>query len=145
MASAEVEFELDLPATEAWELIGDFGSPSRIAPGFVRECVVEGDERLVTFESGAIVRERLITRDPARRRLVYSVVGGRFEHHNAVMKVLALGCSRAAVQWTADMAPDELGSMVQSMMQEGAQAIVAEQKRRAEAQGRVARPSWFAA
>jgi hypothetical protein len=145
MATADVDFELDLPAPEAWELIADFGSPPRIAPGFVRACTVEGDERVVTFESGAIARERLITRDPARRRLVYSVVGGGFEHHNASMQVIPLGCSRSAIRWTADMVPEGLGPMFQSMMEEGARAIVAEQDRRAAAQGKTPRPTWFAA
>lgn len=144
MATADVGFELDLPASAAWELIADFGSPARIAPGFVRECVVDGDERIVTFESGATVREKLITSDAARRRLVYSVIGGSFDHHNAAMEVLALGCSRSAIRWIADMAPEDIQPLIQAMMEEGARAIVAEQKRRAIAAGAMPQKRWFA-
>ena len=143
MATADVDFELDLPASQAWELIADFGSPPRIAPGFVRGCVVEGDERIVTFESDMVVRERLITSDPERRRLSYCVVGEPFQHHNASMQVIALGCERSVIRWTADMAPQELQPLVQSMMEEGARAIVAEQHRRAAAEGKAPKRSWF--
>jgi hypothetical protein len=143
MATADVNFELDIPASEAWDLIADFGAPERIAPGFVRACELAGDERLVTFQSGVIARERLITRDPARRRLTYSVVGGRFEHHNASMQVMPLGRSRSAVRWTADLLPDDLGPAIQSMMEEGARAIVAEQQRQVDASGDPPRQRWF--
>jgi hypothetical protein len=146
MATADVDFELDLPASEAWDLIADFGAPARIAPDFVRECKlegIEGIERIVTFQSGTTARERLVTRDPARRRLTYFVTGGRFEHHNASMQVMPLGCARSAIRWTADLLPDELGPTVQSMMEEGARAIVAEQQRQREAAGKPPRQNWF--
>jgi hypothetical protein len=143
MATVDVDFELDIPAAAAWDLIADFGSPPRIAPDFVRECEVTGSERIVTFQSGTTARERLITSDPMRRRLTYSVVGGRFEHHNASMQVMSLGCSRSAIRWTADLLPDELGPVVQSMMEEGARAIISEQQRRREAAGEPAAQSWF--
>jgi hypothetical protein len=132
-----------MPASDAWELIADFGSPARIAPDLVRQCELDGAERVVTFQSGATVRERLITRDPARRRLTYSAIGGRFDHHNASMQVMSLGCSRSAIRWTADLLPEELGPMVQSMMEEGARAIVAEQQRQREAAGDPPSQRWF--
>ena len=61
------------------------------------------------------------------------------------MQVIALGCERSAIRWAADMAPQELQPLVQSMMEEGARATVAEQHRRAASEGKAPERSWFTA
>jgi carbon monoxide dehydrogenase subunit G len=95
----------------------------------VRSCEVEGNERVVTFQSGATARERLVTVEAETCRICYSVVGGRFEHHNASMQVRPSGSGKSVVRWTTDLLPNHLAPMVQAMMEEGARAIVAEQQR----------------
>ena len=53
----------------------DFGAVhQRVAPGFVTATRLDGDDRVVTFFTGAEARERLVSVDDARRRLVYTVV-----------------------------------------------------------------------
>ena len=123
MPLVQVDFELDLDPDGAWELFGDFSAPPRLAPGFVTNCTVDGDIRTVTFANGVVARERLVSLDPSRRQLAYTIVGGQSEHHHAVFKLLPLECGGTAVQWTADFLPDTLAPMFQGMMEEGARVM----------------------
>lgn len=60
---------------------------SRLAQHFVIHARVEGDSRLVTFSNGVEVRERIVTIDNERRRMVYAVTGWQTTHHNALFRV----------------------------------------------------------
>jgi carbon monoxide dehydrogenase subunit G len=123
MATVQVEIELDANAAEAWALIGDYGAAADLAPGFVTECRREGDERVVTFASGFVAREKLVTLDADRRRLVYSARGGRADHHNSVMELLGGDTGGGRLRWTTDILPDALAPFVETMMAEGGAAI----------------------
>lgn len=123
MATVQVEIELAADAADAWALIGDYGAAADLAPGFVTGCSLEGDDRIVTFASGFVVREKLVTLDPVRRRLVYSARGGRTEHHNAAMEVAARESGGSLLRWTADVLPDSLAPFVEGLMTQGAAAI----------------------
>src|SRR5438874_7600374 len=73
-------------ADEVLRVIGDcVAGPVNMAPGSVVSSYVDGGARVVTFASGAVARERLIARDEAARRIVYSLIGDtvRPEHDNA--------------------------------------------------------------
>jgi hypothetical protein len=99
----------------------------RVAPGFVTDSVATGGDRLVTFANGARARERLVSCDPDRRRLVYSVVEGSagLTHHQAAVEVLDPddGGTGARIAWTTDLLPDELAPTIAAMMDEGTAAI----------------------
>jgi Polyketide cyclase / dehydrase and lipid transport len=123
MATVQVEVELDASAGEVWAVIGDFGAATDLAPGFVEACTLDGDERIVTFASGFVAREKLVTLDADRRRLVYSARGGRAEHHNAVVEVIARDCGGSVLRWTTDILPDALAPLLAGMMEEGAAAM----------------------
>ena len=71
MPSIHVEALIDAAPDKVWEVVGDWeNGPVRMAPGFVVSSVVDGDARVVTFANGAVARERFVTRDEGRRRLV---------------------------------------------------------------------------
>lgn len=106
----------------------DYGAVHRrVTPGFVVDAQLEGMDRVVTFASGAIARERLVSLDDERRRLVYTVVEGRllFEHHQGSVEVVEAGPQEpgSRIVWTTDFLPEELGAPLGILMNEGAVAI----------------------
>lgn len=127
MATIEKEFEVPAPAASVWDVVRDFGAADRLARGFVTACTPEEDGamRLVTFANGIQARERLVTRDDAARRLVYTVVDGRPTHYNGVVRVSELGPQRCRFAWTVDLLPDALAPAMAQMMEHGARAMQA--------------------
>jgi hypothetical protein len=121
MASIRKEIALNLPAEEAWDAIRDVGEVHRrVAPGFVKDCRLEGDSRLITFANGMAARELIVDVDDQARRLAYSARSERLTHHNASFQVLAEGERRCRVVWIADVLPSEAAKSVGAMMEEGA-------------------------
>ncbi|QDU07511.1 SRPBCC family protein [Gimesia aquarii] len=121
MASIRKEIVIAAPAAAVWDAIQDIGAiHTRVAPGFVTNTTLEdgGGIRVVTFSDGLVLRERIISVDDDSRRLVWSVVAGPFEHHNASAQVIGddQGCR---VVWTADLLPNELADTVAEIMERG--------------------------
>lgn len=123
MGTAYLEFTLPIDADAAWTKISDFGGAHRLAPGFIADCSLdESGARLVRFANGMEARERLVSSDPARRRIVYTAIGGPAEHHNAAMQIISES-NGARVLWTTDILPDAFGPHIQKLMEEAAAAI----------------------
>src|SRR6185369_10498417 len=96
MASIYKEISLDVPAADVWAAVRDYGAVhQRVAPGFVTDCKLDGDSRIVTFANGNVAQELLVTMDDARMRLVYAVVSPRVKQHSASIQVFADGDSRS--------------------------------------------------
>src|SRR5436305_12082623 len=92
MASIYKEISLDAPPEEVWAAVRDYGAVhQRVAPGFVTDCKLDGDSRLVTFATGNVAQELLVTLDDARMRLVYAVVSPRVKQHSASIQIFAEG------------------------------------------------------
>lgn len=113
---------------EAWDALRDYGAVhQRVAPGFVIDARLDGNDRIVTFVGGAVARERLITLDDDRRRLVYSVVDSPLgpTHHQSSVEVLdpEEGSAGCRVVWTTDVLPETLAPVIDGMMDQGAIAI----------------------
>jgi hypothetical protein len=125
MASLHHDIQLDVSAAEAWSAVRDFHAlHTRLVPGFVVDSRPDGDDRVVTFGSGSTARERLVTVDDARRRLVYSVVESRLglDHHQSSVEILdtADGCR---LVWTTDVLPDSVAPLIDGLMSQGAAAM----------------------
>src|SRR5881392_1442828 len=89
MASIRTETIIDASPEDVWDALRDWGAlHTRLVPGFVTTCRLDGADRIVTFFNDVTVRERLITRDDLTRRLVWSVVDGPYGHHNGAAQVL---------------------------------------------------------
>lgn len=124
MASIYKDIPLDSPADEVWAALRDFGAVHRrVAPGFVTDCTIEGDDRIVTFANGNVARELKVTVDDERRRLVYAVVSDRVKQHSASIQVFADGDDRSRIVWITDVLPDQIGPYIDGQMDLGAAAM----------------------
>ena len=120
MASVHREIVIERPPAEVWDALADVGAlHTRLAPGFVTDCRLEPGARVVTFANGMVARELIVDVDAERRRVAWSVVGGRLSHHNASAQVLAAGNDATRFVWIADFLPDEHAPALTTMIENG--------------------------
>ena len=124
MASIRKEALIDVPPDEVWAAVRDIGNVhTRLAAGFVTDCRLDGDARIVTFANGLVAREPIVDIDDAERRLVWANVGGRLSHYNASAQVFGAGAGRSRFVWIADLLPNEMAGAVEAMIGQGIAAI----------------------
>jgi carbon monoxide dehydrogenase subunit G len=124
MASIRREVVIDVPAEELWDAVRDVGAlDTRLVAGFVTDCRLEKDARIVTFANGMVARELIVDLNEDDRRLVWSAVGGRLAHHNASAQVFAEGAGRSRLVWIADLLPNELAPTITAMIEQGLAAM----------------------
>ena len=63
MASLHRIIPIDASSDRVWALVRDFGAVHLLVPGFVVDCRLDGDARIVTFASGNVLRELLVDCD----------------------------------------------------------------------------------
>lgn len=119
MASIRKEIRVDVPPAKAWEAIRNVGEAHKLAPGFVKECRMDGDARLISFANGLAVRELIVDVDDQARRLCYSARSERLKHHNASFQVFPEGNGSCRLVWIADVLPAEAAKLVGAMMEQG--------------------------
>jgi carbon monoxide dehydrogenase subunit G len=123
MASIHKEIAVNAPAARVWDAVRDVGAiHRRLVPGFVTDCKLEGDARIVTFGNGLTARELIVDLDDAQRRLVWSARSERLSHHNASLQVFDEGGATRIV-WIADLLPHEMGPAVAGMIEQGLAAM----------------------
>jgi hypothetical protein len=124
MASIHKDIPLDARPDDVWAAVRDYGAVHRrVAPGFVTDCKLDGDSRIVTFANGNVAREMLITMDDERRRLVYAVVSERVKQHSASIQIFADGDNGSRVVWVTDVLPNEIAPYIDGQMDLGARAM----------------------
>jgi Polyketide cyclase / dehydrase and lipid transport len=124
MASIRRDVSLAVTAEVTWDAVRDVGALStRLVKGFVTDCRLDGDARIVTFANGMTARELIVDLDDAQRRLVWAAVGGRLTHHNASVQVFDEGPGRCRLVWIADLLPSELKPAIEAMIDQGVAAI----------------------
>ena len=124
MACIHRETIIDVDPAQAWDALRDWGAlHERLARGFVRDVRLDGEDRIVTFDSGAVVREVLVDRDDERRRLAWSIVDGPYTHHHGVAEVRDAGEGRTRFVWTTDVLPDATAAPTADSMDRGLAAI----------------------
>jgi carbon monoxide dehydrogenase subunit G len=120
MASIRREMQVAASAAQVWEVVRDVGAiHRRLVPGFVTDCKLEGDARIVTFGNGVVAREVIVDMDDAARRLVWSASGGRLSHHNASLQIFDEGGGKSRLVWIADLLPNEMAQPIAGMIDEG--------------------------
>jgi len=133
MATIRTEIAVDCPPARVWDALRDWGALHiRLVPGFVVDTRLDGDDRIVTFFNGAVVREVLVDLDDEARRLAWTIVDGPYDHHNASAQVLADGDGSRFV-WIADVLPDAVADRTREMMERGTAAVKATLEARAAA------------
>ena len=106
MATIHKEIEITRDRSFVWDAIRDVGAiHRRLVPGFVVDCKLEGDSRIVTFANGMVAREVIITVNDETCRHAWSARGEPFTHHNASIQVFAEGAAKCRVVWIADLLP----------------------------------------
>ena len=77
MAAIHKEIQIERSKEFVWEAIRDVGAiHQRLVPGFVVDCKLEGDSRIVTFANGMVVRELIVDVDDKSCRHSWSAVAG---------------------------------------------------------------------
>lgn len=124
MASIRREVSIDVAPAQVWDALRDVGAlHTRLVTGFVTDCRLEGDARVVTFANGVVARELIVDVDDRDRRLAWSAAGGRLTHHNASAQVFAEGPTRSRVVWIADLLPSEMAPAIAGMIEQGIAAM----------------------
>jgi carbon monoxide dehydrogenase subunit G len=122
MATVYRETEIARSKAFVWDAIRDVGAiHRRLVPGFVVDCKLEGDSRVVTFANGMVIREVIVAVDDRTSRHAWSARGKPFTHHNASIQVFSEGEEKSRVAWIADVMPNEVADTVGEMM---SQALV---------------------
>jgi uncharacterized protein YndB with AHSA1/START domain len=124
MASIRKEIQIDASPEDVWAAVRDWDAlHERLVPGFVVDTRLDGEDRIVTFANGTVLREQLVDLDDEARRLVWSVVDGPYTHHNASAQVFSDEDKGARFVWTADLLPDELAAPTEEAMQQGTNVV----------------------
>jgi hypothetical protein len=125
MASIHKDFIVDAHPDLVWDALRDFANVhQRLAPGFVLDSRMDGDDaRIVTFSNGTVARELLVACDDDRRRLVYAVISERIKQHSASAQVFAESDGRCRFVWTVDLLPNEIAPYISAQMDLGLQAM----------------------
>ena len=121
MGTVSKTVHIDAPAQLAWDAVTDVGELHvRVAPGMVTETKLEdaGAVRTVIFSSGVVLREQIISNDPAAMRLCWTASGGPWTHHNASLQITGHdnGCD---VTWTADVLPHDAVDIIAPFIEAG--------------------------
>jgi len=95
----------------AWALVGDPPRVHEWFPGIVA-CTVDGDVRVITTGSGLPMPERLVTVDPALRRLQYRITAPLFTEHLGTIDVLDLEDGTSLVVYGTDADPAALALVI---------------------------------
>jgi Polyketide cyclase / dehydrase and lipid transport len=124
MASIRTEIQIDARPESVWAAVRDWGAlHERLVPGFVVDTRLDGEDRIVTFFNGTVLREVLIDLDEENRRLVWSVVEGPYTHHNASAQVFSDGEDATRFVWVADLLPNALSAPTGEMMEQGTKVV----------------------
>jgi carbon monoxide dehydrogenase subunit G len=118
VASVTKEIAVSVPAEVAWERIRDFGGVQSLVPGFLVDCRLDGDARIVTFKNGRTARELLVDIDDTARRLVYAEPTEPFITRNASFQVFAEDKDRCRVVWIIDVLPHKFADLMRTNMDE---------------------------
>ena len=92
-------------------------------PGFVVDCRLDGESRIVTFANGMVVRELIVDVDDRTCRHAWSARTELLIHHNASVQVFAEGPNKCRVAWIADLLPNEAAENIASMIQTGLETM----------------------
>jgi hypothetical protein len=125
MTSIHKDIPINAPADATWDAVRDFGAVhQRLNPGFVTDCRLDGNRRIVTFHNGNVVPEEFVDCDDARRRLAYAIIGREgIKHYNGSVQVLGDGEDRSRIVWIIDVLPNEIAPYISDQMDLAAAAM----------------------
>lgn len=120
MASIRKEIETAATAEQVWDALRDVGAlHTRLVPGFVVDTKLEGEERVVRFGNGMVVREPILSIDDGARRVAWAAVAESLKHYSASAQVFSAEGRPTRVVWIADFLPHEAAADIEIMMEQG--------------------------
>jgi carbon monoxide dehydrogenase subunit G len=123
VATIRKEILIDTTPEAAWDALRDVGAlHTRLVSGFVTDTKLEGKTRVVTFSTGNVVREEIISIDEAQKRVAWAIVGQHFHHYNGAAQVFAHR-EGTRVVWMTDLLPDSLAAAIDTAMTNGIAAM----------------------
>jgi carbon monoxide dehydrogenase subunit G len=124
MATIHKEIDIERNKDQVWDAVRDVGAiHRRLVPGFVVDCKLEGDSRMITFGNGIVLRELIVDVDDETCRHSWSARGEPLTHHNASLQVFPCGDNKCRVVWIADLLPNEVAGTVAGMIQQGLETM----------------------
>ena len=118
MASVHQEITVAARAADVWASLRDVGNVhKRVVPGFLTDCRMEGEVRIVTFFNGMVAREPIVAVDDKAMRVAWAARSEGLEHYNASLQVFEDGPARCRVVWIADVLPHDAAKMVGAMIE----------------------------
>jgi carbon monoxide dehydrogenase subunit G len=125
MASISKDIPIHEHPDAVWDAVRDFGAVhQRLNPGFVTDCRIDGNARIVTFHNGNVVREEFVDCDEARRRLAYAITGREgISHYNGCVQVLSDGDGHSRIIWIVDVLPNGIAPYISEQMDLAAVAM----------------------
>ena len=124
VASIQKEIEIERSQQFVWDAVRDVGAiHKRLVPGFVTDCKLDGDWRIVTFANGMTARELIVSVDDQTFRHSWAAQADFLTHYNASLQVFSAGDNRSKVVWIADLMPNEAASTVGEMIQYGLETM----------------------
>jgi hypothetical protein len=126
MASIHREFTVEADPNIVWSAIRDVGAiHQRLAKGFVVDTQLEDDVRTVTFKNGVVAKERILGVDSQNRRMAYTILSEKLEHHSASFQVFEEANRQTRIVWTADILPNEMEKYLSAMTDQAIEAMKA--------------------
>jgi carbon monoxide dehydrogenase subunit G len=120
MTCIHEEILIDAEPAEVWDALSDWGAlHTRLVPGFVIDTKLDRGDRIVTFGDGTVLREVMLDRDHAARRLAWTIVDGPYTHHSAAAQVHPAGAGRSRFVWIADVLPASAAEQTGAAMAQG--------------------------
>jgi hypothetical protein len=126
MASIHKEIMIAASPEYVWAAVRDVGAVhERLTPGILTDTRLDGDERVLTFARGIVVRELIVAIDDEARRLAYAVIEGskRTTYHHASMQVFADGEANSRLVWITDFLPHEQAPSITMVIERGAEVM----------------------
>lgn len=124
MGTITREFVVDLPPEAVWEKVGDVGAINQLID-FIGEVTLDGDRRSCALGDGGTLEELIVSVDPDRRRVVYSIQQSPFgfEHHSASMQAVADGDGRTRFVWITDFKPESVAPALDGVIDQASESI----------------------
>jgi len=124
MATIRKEILIDTTPEKAWDALRDVGAlHTRLVAGFVTDTKLEGNARTVTFSTGNVAREEIISVDESQKRVAWAIVGQHFHHYNGAAQIFPTGKGGVRVVWITDLLPDSMAEAIDNAMTNGVAAM----------------------